>query len=174
MKKTIYLLFLLVSFNGFSQFGLEVGFGSSKAKLAEGNVSISTDAYSGFTAGLVAEIPVSDSFKLETGLSFSFFKVDGENSNSWGIPLVGKFYTNPDDGFHIRAGLGYSSSMEDVDTDIVKKGAFGAGFGLGYDISDNFSIVGEYSTQLSNSAGDALDGVKIKGSGFGVGLQYFF
>ena len=88
--------------------------------------------------------------------------------------MTAKIYTGSDGGFHVRAGVGYSSSMEDVDTDIVKKGAFGGGLGLGYDISENFVIIAEYSTQLSNSAGPALDGIKLKGSGFGVGLQVFF
>ena len=174
MKKIIYILFIIVSFNGFSQLGLEVGFSSSKAKVSGGNVSVSTDALSGLGVGLVAGIPVSDRFKLETGLSFAFAKVDGESSTSWGIPLTAKIYTNPENGFHLRAGVGYSATTEDVDTSIVKKGAFLGGFGLGYDINEKFSVVAEYSTQLSNSAGSSLDGIKIKSSGFGVSLQYFF
>ena len=68
----------------------------------------------------------------------------------------------------------HGATLEDVDTTIVKKDAFSGGFGLGYDIDDNFTIVAEYSTQLSNSAGSDLDDIEIKGSGFGVSLQYFF
>ena len=171
MKKLLYLFLILFSLNGFSQLGVSVGFASSKAKISGGNMSISSDAVSGFGLGLVAGIPISEKFKLETGLSFAFAKVDGESSNSWGIPLTAKIYTG-DSGFHLRAGLGFSSTMEDVDTDLMKKGAFGAGFGLGHDINENFSIIASYSTQLSDSS--KMDGIKLKGSGFGVSLQYFF
>ena len=175
MKKLIYLSFILFSLNGFSQFGIGIGYGSSKAKVSEGSASISGDAVSGLSLGLIAGIPISDAIKLETGLSFGFAKVDGESSKSWGIPLIAKFYTNGSDGFHIRGGVGYSATMEDVDTDVLKKGAFSAGLGLGYDISENFALTATYSSQISNSAGSYWnDDVKIKGSGFGVGLQYFF
>jgi long-subunit fatty acid transport protein len=174
MKKLLLFTFLLCSLSGFSQFGLEVGFGSSKAKVSDGNVSVSSDSYSGVIAGLVYNFSMSEKVKLETGVSFSFFKVDGESSNGWGIPLVAKIYPKSDNGFHIRAGVGYGATLEDVDTTIVKKDAFSGGFGLGYDIDDNFTIVAEYSTQLSNSAGSDLDDIEIKGSGFGVSLQYFF
>ena len=174
MKKLFLFIFLLSPLSGFSQFGLEVGFGSSKAKVSEGNVSVSSDAYSVFAAGLVYNFSMSEQFKLETGISLSSVKVNGERSNGWGIPLVAKLYPKPENGLHIRAGVGYGATLEDVDTTVVKKGAFSAGFGLGYDIDDKFTIVAEYSTQLSNSAGSDLDGVEIKGSAFGVSLQYFF
>ncbi len=176
MKK-LFLLFtlFLFTFNSYSQLGISLGYGSSKAKISEGSASISGDAVSGLSLGLIYGIPISDAIKLETGLSFGFAKADGESSNSWGIPLTAKFYTNGSDGFHIRGGVGYSATMADVDTDIIKKGAFSAGFGLGYDISENFALTATYSSQISNSAGSYWnDDVKIKGSGFGVGLQYFF
>ena len=175
MKKLILFVFFLSSLSGFSQLGLEVGFGSSKTKISEGNVSVSSDSYSVFAAGLVYNFSMSEQFKLETGISLSSVKVNGERSNGWGIPLVAKLYPKPENGLHIRAGVGYGATLEDVDTTVVKKGAFSAGFGLGYDIDDNFTLVAEYSTQLSNSAGSAYnDVVTIKGSAFGVSLQYFF
>lgn len=171
MKKLIYLFFILFSLSGFSQLGVGVGFVSSKAKISGGNTSISSDAVSGFGLGLYTGIPISERVKLETGLNFAFAKVEGESSNSWGIPVTAKIYTG-DSGFHLRAGLSYSASMEDVDTDVMKKGALGAGFGLGHDINDNFSVIANYATQLSDSS--KIDGIKLKGSGFSVGLQYFF
>jgi len=174
MKKIIYTFILLVSFVGFSQFGIEAGYTSSKAKLSGGNASVTTDAVSGFGVGLLYGIEVSDMFKLETGVKFGFATVDGESSNSWGIPLTGKVYLG-DGGFHLRPGVSYSSTMEDIDTSLVKKGAFSGSIGLGYDISEKFVIMTHYATQLSNSAGPDLgDGIKLKGSGFAVGLQFFF
>ena len=112
MKKLLAFL-LALSINSYSQnIGLELGVGSSKAKVSDGTTSISTDTYSGFLAGLV---------------------IDFEYSN-----------------------------------------ALSAEFGLGYDINNNLSLEAGYSTQLSNSAGPQLDGLSVKGSSFGMGLQYFF
>jgi len=163
---------------GGPSFGLNIGFGSSKAKVSDGNTSISTDSYSGVSTSLIVNIPLSSNLHLETGLGFSFLKVEGESSNSWGIPLTAKYYTNNETGFHLRGGLGYGASLEDIDTSIYKKDALSAGFGIGYDINLNFSIAAEYSTQLSNSisnsAGPEYEGLTLKGSGFGVSLYYFF
>ena len=174
MKKILAFL-LALSINSYSQnIGLELGVGSSKAKVSDGTTSISSDTYSGFLAGLVIDFEYSKSLKLETGLSFGFLQVDGESSNSWGVPLTLKYYYNKESRFHLRTGIAYSSSLEDVDTSIVKKDALSAEFGLGYDINNNLSLVAGYSTQLSNSAGPQLDGLSVKGSSFGMGLQYFF
>ena len=54
MKKLLAFL-LALSINSYSQnIGLELGVGSSKAKVSDGTTSISTDTYSGFLAGLVS------------------------------------------------------------------------------------------------------------------------
>jgi long-subunit fatty acid transport protein len=179
MKNILAVALIIFSLSGFSQdVGLELGFGSFKAKATDGTLSESTDSYSGVTTGFVVNFILSKSLKLETGLGFAFRKYEGESDNSWGIPVIAKYYTNASSGFHLRAGLGYSATLEDVDTTLVKKDALSAGFGFGYDIDDNFTIVAEYSTQLSNSlspnAGAEYEGITVKGSGFGVSIQYFF
>jgi len=59
-----------------------------------------------------------------------------------------------------------------LDTDIVKKSSFSGGIGLGIDLSDNFTLIASYATQLSNSSN--IDGVKIKGNALGGSLLYKF
>ena len=66
--------------------------------------------------------------------------------------------------------MGYS--LVDIDTDLMKKTSFTGSIGLGIDLSENFTLIGSYGTQLSNSSN--MNGIKIKGNAFGASLLYKF
>lgn len=44
--------------------------------------------------------------------------------------------------------------------------------GLGVDLSESFTVIGSYETQLSNSS--TIDGIEIKANSIGATLQYKF
>ena len=100
-------------------------------------------------------------------------KVEEESNNSIGVGLDLQYYPRGKDGnFFIQPGIGLGYSLVDIDTDFIKKTAFSGSIGLGIDLSENFTLIGSYATQLSDSSN--IDGIKIKGSAFGASLLYKF
>ena len=177
MKKLILLFALLLfTFNSYSQFGIGVGYGSSKATVsgsALGGISISTDNISTYSLGIYNNSVLSDATSLEYGLSYGFATVDGGNSSSLGIPVSLKYYTGGENsGFHLIGGVGIGMALGEVDTDVSKKTSFSGGLGLGFDLGSNVSASVSYSTQLNNTSN--MDGITIKGRGVGIGLKYWF
>ena len=173
MKKTILMLALfLFTFNSYSQFGISLGYASSKAKISGsslGGLSLSSENISSFSLGLLNNSSLSDATAIEYGIVVGF----ADGSNSLGIPLNLKYYTSGEQsGFHIIGGVGLGLALGDIDTETVKKTTFSGGLGLGFDLSSNISARVSYSTQLNNSSN--IDGLTLKGSGIGLGIQYWF
>ena len=173
MKK-LFLLFtlFLFTFNSYSQLGISLGYGSSKAKISGsslGGLSLNSENVSSFSLGLLNNSSLSDATAIEYGVVVGF----ADGSNSLGIPLNLKYYTSGEQaGFHIIGGVGLGMALGDVDTETVKKTSFSGGLGLGFDLSSNISARVSYSTQLNNSSN--IDGLTLKASGIGIGIQYWF
>lgn len=176
MKNSIILCLLFVTSISFGQIGIGAGYSSGKAKISGGGTSVNSESSGAFAFGLVYDIELSDNFDLQPTLSFGMGeKVEGESNNAIGVGVNLQYYVSgKEKGFFIAPGLGLGYSLADVDTDFIKKTSFSGAIGLGYDFSKSFTLTASYATQLSNSAGDSLDGVKIKGSSIGAALQYYF
>jgi len=196
MKKLLLVTFVVFSLSGFSQdIGLELGFGSSKTKVYTDAVypdffSNSEVLSSFFTIkpGVIVSFKMSESFKIETGLHCEFFMKNGDFS--WDIPLIGKYYTNPGfgfydekgeittaSGFHLRAGIGYRNDVGRYgSSDLYSINVISLVSGIGYDINKIFTVVAEYSYQLSSSLTEVevFDFDTIKTNGLVVSIQYFF
>jgi len=171
MKK-LFLLFLFtisVSTLSYSQVGLTLGYASAKAKVSGGGVSVNSESVGAISLGLMYDMELSDNLDLQPSVGFGF-GVDTNSNNAMGLGVALQYYVSGrDSGFFVAPSLGFGLALEDVDTSLVKKTAFSGGIGLGFDISELITLVGGYSTQLSNSSN--IDGIKIKGNAFGVGLQ---
>lgn len=175
MKKFLFT-FLFVSFclTANAQFGVSVGYASGKAKISSFGESVTSDASGSFSLGIFYDSELSDNIDLLSSISFGIGeKVEGDSNNAIGLGLGLQYYpSGKDSKFFIQPGIGFGYSLADLDTDIVKKSSFSGGIGLGIDLSDNFTLIASYATQLSNSSN--IDGVKIKGNGLGGSLLYKF
>jgi|GEM_PF-1777028 opacity protein-like surface antigen len=175
MKHLLFTICLFfITGISYGQFGVAAGFGSAKGKVTGGGVSVKGDSASSFSFGVLYDSEIAENFDLQTSLGFGIGeKVGDESNNSIGIGVNLQYYiSGKDNGFFIGPGISFANSLADVDTDVIKKTAFSGSIGLGYDISQNFTILGGYSTSLSNSSN--IDGLKIKASGISLGLQYLF
>ncbi|CAI8406307.1 MAG: Uncharacterised protein [Flavobacterium sp. SCGC AAA160-P02] len=173
MKKIILVIAIaLISFTANAQFGAAVSYGSVKAKVSTSvaGADVSADASTGaFSVGLFYELELSDSMDLLPGVGYS--SADGGDAIGLGLDL--QYYLGGrDSNFFVGPGVGFGFSLEDVDTDVVSKTSFSVGAGAGFDISDAFTIMAEYSTQLNNSS--KVDGIKIKANYFGGTLMVKF
>ena len=71
MKQSIFvLLFLAMSFLGFSQFGFQAGATFANVQVKASGLTIKTDSKVGFTAGVVASLPLASAIKLRPELNF--------------------------------------------------------------------------------------------------------
>lgn len=165
---------MIVPALSFGQFGASVGFSSSKAKVSDGVVSVNSDNTTALGFGLIYDAEISDNLDLLPSVTFAIGeKIGDEANNAIGLGLELQYYVSGKDaGFFISPGLGLAILLADVDTDFVKKSAFSGGIGVGYDFSDSVTLGVGYSTQLSNSSN--IDGIKIRGNGFGAELQVKF
>ena len=157
-----------------AQFGVSVGYGSGKAKISAGGESITSDSSGSFSIGLFYDSEISDNLDLLASLGFGIGeKVDEESNNSIGLGLGLQYYpAGKDNNFFIQPGIGLGYSLVDIDTDLMKKTSFTGSIGLGIDLSENFTLIGSYGTQLSDSSN--MNGIKIKGNAFGASLLYKF
>ncbi len=176
IMRKLLLTIALVSFcfSANAQFGASVGYGSGKAKVSGGGESVTSDASGAFAIGLFYDSEISDNLDLLPSIAFGIGeKVEDESNNSLALGLGLQYYPSGKDGnFFIQPGLGLGFTLADVDTDFVKKSAFSGSIGLGIDLSDNFTLIASYATQLSNSSN--IDDITIKANSFGGSLLYKF
>ncbi len=127
-----------------------------------------------FTIGVFFDSEIYEKLDLLTSVGFGIGeKVDDESNNSIGIGVGLQYYpTGKDGNFFIQPGLGLGFSLANIDTDFIKKTVFSGSIGLGVDISESFTVIGSYESQLSNSS--TINGIEIKANSIGVTLQYKF
>ena len=174
MKKISFIISLLIVSITYGQLGLSVGYGSAKAKVSGSGVSINTESMSAISLGLVYDSNISENFDLQPYFSFGIGeKIEGESNNGIAIGTHLQFYPSKETlGLFFGPRLGYSFSLEDIDTTYSKKGGFGIGFQFGYDFSENITAIIQYSKLLTNMS--KIDGIKVKSDSFGLTVQYKF
>ena len=173
MKKLVLFLMIMPAIS-FAQFGVKAGFGSSKAKISGGGVSLNSESVTSIGIGLLYDTEISEKLDLLPYISFGIGeKVEDEANNSIGFGLQLQYYVSgKDKGFFISPGLGLGISLADVDTDVVSKTALSGGLGVGYDINENITLGVGYATQLNDAS--KLDEIEIRGNAFSAELQYKF
>lgn len=173
MNSKLIVLFLIISTFSFAQFGIEVGhsFGNAKAKFYSLTTKVSADQTS---IGLVYDLELSETLDLQPSIGFVIGeKVGNDSNNGLGLAVdLHYYFNNRDAGFYAGPVLSYGYSLEDIDTNLSSKGILGSGLVVGYDISDQFSILGGYGFSLTNPS--KVDGLKISSNSFGIEIQYFF
>ena len=169
MNYKLSILFILITSLTYAQFGVEVGYSLTEVKITPGD---STSDTNGFTIGAVHDHELSESLDLQSGLGLQFLDKIREDSNTLlALSAEVQYYlAGRDSGFFALVGPQYTFRFKDIEN--VKKGAFNAGLGLGYDFSEQISFKVTYLTQLSDYSD--IDAFEIKRSGINLGLQYFF
>ena len=155
--------------------GLSFGYSTANAK-------VSTDGFSekikgnGWSLGFVNRWASSDAMAWEFGLYYGQSKVDDEDydvgdesSSAIGLSIGPLLYLDPigAEGVHIFAQLGVSHSLEE-EVEGVKQLLGSIGFGLGVDISDEFTLSIGYSTNITQPYEGYLSDFKYKASSIGV------
>ncbi|WP_446685088.1 porin family protein [Formosa undariae] len=183
MKKI--LLFTLISVLGYTHVSAQDILFGAKAGLNFASVfGDNTDDYETVTAfnyGVMAEIPISDSFSFQpevlySGQGYSF----GDNTvalNYLNVPLLAKYYVvkgfsleaGPQVGFLLNTnddGLGIEDDFDTVD--------FGINLGLGYKLDNGLNFSARYNIGLTDI--DDIEGFSgtNKNGVFQVSIGYFF
>jgi len=174
MKKLLLLLLLMIPALSFAQFGVSAGFSSAKAKVSGSGISVDSDNSTSIGFGLLYDAEISENLDLLPSISFAIGeKVGDESNNAIGFGLNLQYYiSGKDAGFFVSPGVGVGISLADIDTDSFRKSSLTGGVGIGYDFTESLTLAVAYSTQLSNSS--KIDGIKVRGSGFGAELQFKF
>jgi len=200
IKKSFFILFLLVSHLSFSQFyhGLEVGVNMNNADFMI-NESAEPSSATGFFLGYVAERDLSDNLYVRLGFNFNrreFKAISRRGINTtkekWGIdaieiPINLGYYVNWNNKnfqIFVDAGinLGYNNRAittnyrETIRLDIgsdadIKRLAIGANVGTGLLIKKRFKVRLNYYNGLTNIANS--DGDTWKNKTLGLSLAYF-
>ncbi len=172
--KNYFLLIALFSFISLSnaQFGIAVSYGSSKPVIEAEGLSITSDEGSNaFGIGFFVDVELSEKLDLQPSISYGIGEqVEGGSNNALGLGANLDYYLGSrENSFFLRGGLGVGIALADVDTDLAKKSATSAVLGLGYDISDKFSLIGSYGTQLTDSSN--IEGLEIRANAISIQLQ---
>lgn len=184
MKKTMLILYTLfigvtvMAQNDKVKLGIKAGLNISSLTFDESELSSSSKT--GFTAGVMVEIPLAKNFSLQPELLYSqqgtktsFFDQDVTNSNFKGrielnylnIPLMLKYYVikglsiqaGPQIGLLLKANSKYQDNFlgyENQESFNLKKYSNGIdtsiNFGLGYQFKDKFYTDFRYNISYSN------------------------
>ncbi|KIO53450.1 porin family protein [Flavobacterium hibernum] len=184
MKKTMLILYTLfigvtvMAQNDKVKLGVKAGLNISSLTFDESELSSSSKT--GFTAGVMVEIPLAKNFSLQPELLYSqqgtktsFFDQDVTNSNFKGrielnylnIPLMLKYYVikglsiqaGPQIGLLLKANSKYQDNFlgyENQESFNLKKYSNGIdtsiNFGLGYQFKDKFYTDFRYNISYSN------------------------
>lgn len=165
MKKTIFILTILFSLNGFSQFGIKVNYASYTLKASFEGISADETA-DGFGVGLDYAFELGKT-KLIAGLNADFLSNDGDSETVITSSAVMRYSLG--DTFGLRGGLALVNWSDAEDP--IKASLLHLPIGLDVEVSDKISIVANYSIAL----GDRLDGEgKLTDNNINVGLHYNF
>jgi Outer membrane protein beta-barrel domain len=189
MKKILLLIFAtssIVFVRAQVQFGVKAGYNLTTLT---GSRTTGFDSKSGFSGGVLAAVPLFNSFYLQpeivySGQGSSF--TDGSqkinlNYDYLNVPVLFKYQnpnglfaeTGPQVGFLLSAKGKQNGITEDI-KDFTQSVDFSWAFGLGYKIPNiNLGIDIRYNLGLTNTAKDLGDET-AKNSVFQFGLFYMF
>jgi len=202
MKKLLVVsiaLFSLISLNAQNiRFGVTAGTSIASQKFKSSGITISGDSKVGFTAGVLADMGLSENFVFQPGLNFtqkgSKISSDGmtatQTLNYIELPLNFLFKTAAGSGSFfggIGPVLGYGISgkaesggeSQDIhfgngDNDDYKPFEFSGNIIAGYEFSNGFLISANYNHGFSNILNGAGSDASAKNNYFGIRLGYKF
>lgn len=178
---SVLALFSFIQSGAQTNFGLKAGYNSSSVQISDG---ADFDSKSGFHAGGLAHIHISDHFAVQPELMFSTQggKISDDNTlnlNYINVPVLAQYMVN--DGLRLQTGpqVGFLVSAEreigDVEIDVddtYNSVDFSWVFGAGYLFSSGIGVDLRYNLGLNNISDDS--DFEAKNRVFQVGLFYQF
>ena len=133
-----------------------VAFGSTK----DNNTDAETSSFT-----LVPQVGyfVTENIAAGARISYSSSEVNDVKSNALGLGAFGRYYTTPASQFSFfgQVGLDYNTSNPDTDGDVkVNTIGLGAGLGLNYFVSSNFSLEAGLNLLSYSSSKADVDGAE--------------
>jgi hypothetical protein len=141
----------------------------------------------GFYIGVAADIGATEKFHIQPELTYGSA---GDLSFVY-LPIMAKYYATGK--FFIQAGpqLSFSTNLNDIKKaiqdvqgvvggngnidDVLKTTAVELGFGLGFDVTEQFAIQGRYGISLTDRYDGPLGGsLDVNNATLQIGVLYFF
>jgi len=192
------LVAVITSYAQDAKIGVTAGIAVASQKFKSSGVNISGDSKVGFTAGVLADLGLSENFVFQPGLNFtqkgSKFTFNGETEtqtlNYIELPL-NLLYKTPAGSGSFFGGIGpvlaygisgkakASGQSADIhfgssDTDDYKAFEFSGNILAGYELPGGFIVVVNYNLGFSNIINNADSGDSGKNRYFGIRLAYLF
>jgi outer membrane protein with beta-barrel domain len=198
MKKTIITLtgfmFIMCAANSQkARFGFTVGGTSANYKVTENGEDQSANAKTGFTGGLIVNMPAGKNFMIQPGINW-VQKGSKDEENGEKISIVTShievpvnFLYTANKGFFIGAGPSASFALSgkakagdlsakihfgNSSDDVMKGFDLGANVTTGYQSPKGFLVAANFNQGLSNLAPSEGSTSSIKSAYFGVRLGY--
>lgn len=171
MKNFILILIFIFTTISYSQdtgrFGLTAGYLNLNVKASYEGMDASVTE-SGFVVGGQFDIPLSNDFYLQPGVTYG----NAGDSGILFIPVVAKMYI-ANSGFNLQAGPQASLILNEVryNTNVL---GIDLTFGAAYDISNNFFLQSRYAHELTNRITGGVSGVRSTINSLTLGLGYKF
>jgi hypothetical protein len=205
MKKTIIVLtagvlFTYATYAQKTQVGFTGGASLSNYKAETNGQDESSNSKTGFTFGLIANLPAGKNFRIQPGVHWVQKGTKDEQDNGGGTEKISLLvnvievpvnflYTSG--GFFIGAGPAFSLSVSgklkeqfggdeisakikfgNSDNDNMKRFDLGANVLAGYQFHGGFLIMANFNRGFSNLAPTSSDNGKLKSHYFGLRLGY--
>lgn len=141
----------------------------------------------GFYIGVAGDIAASEKFHIQPELTYG-------SAGDLGfvyLPVMAKYYAAGK--FFLQAGpqFSFSTNLNDIKQsirdiqgvvggngnidDVLKSTAIELGFGLGFDVTDQFAVQGRYGISLTDRYDGPLGGsLDVKNATLQIGVLYFF
>jgi hypothetical protein len=194
MKKLFLLVFatiILTNAKAQIQFGVKAGLNIANLSLSSdlSGSGESVKSKTDFNAGILASIPLFNSFTLQPEINYSGQGAKGSDGTTTttlnydyiNVPVLFKFNhgsglfaeTGPQIGFLISANAKADGQSEDIKNE-TSSTDFSWSFGLGYKVSEmNLGIDIRYNLGISNTIKSSGEGTS-KNSVFQFGIFYLF
>lgn len=132
-------------------FGLTAGYLNVETTSSYMEMNFSENA-SGFFAGVLLDVPLSGSFRLEPAIIYG----NAQELNALFVPVLAKYYL-AESGFSFLAGPQGTIILDELLAPVNRFG-FDLTFGATYDITENLFLQARYALELTNRANTEVDG----------------
>ena len=169
------MAFTMLSLSSFAQestFGLTAGYLNAEFKVSEETVSFSDDG-SGFYIGVLADFELNESWHIVPGVNYG----NVEETSLLFIPVMAQYHI-ANSGVFLQAGPQATLNLEEDPGEFTNTVGVDAGFGVGYEINENFFVEAKYALELTNRFTDRIretgDDFKLNLHTFTFGVGYKF
>lgn len=170
MNKILFVIaFTVVGFTTNAQstkFGVTAGY-LDEQTILKANGETEHNSESGFYAGILLDIKVSNKFYLQPEILYGQVVKDG---GAIFAPVICKIYMDNNASFQVGPQFVFATEeipdeIADIEYDLIG--------GLAFDFSEHIFIEGRYTYQLNNSYTGDLD-LKVRANYLTIGLGYKF